>query len=117
MWTYNNIRIFVQTVDGKGSRISARLQPLAGGTVVQFFGHETPTHKLSAFVVGDTDLEALKGMCETTSTSYLLVGDNISANFYLSSISWSRQRTVSQTLRPDLDCDAPVYMVEMELYE
>lgn len=117
MWTYNGIRIFLQEQAGNGEQIIARLQPLSGTTVKQFFGYTEPIHKLNAIIVGDTDLSALK-TCRTTGLAYDLVldGDTI-GSYSLKSISWNRIRTISQTMRNDLDCTAPVYSVELELYE
>lgn len=115
-WTFNGTRIFLQTQDETITQTIARLQPLVGKTIKQFFGYESPIIKLTAIVVGDTDKNALMTLA-TTQTSYNLYNDaTLIGTYFLHSMSVSRNRTVSQTLRQDLDCTAPVYTVEMEIY-
>ena len=55
MWTINGTRIFVNSLNGSGKNIFARLQPLSGGTVIQRFGYESPIRKIGGLIVGDDD--------------------------------------------------------------
>lgn len=115
-WKYNNIRIFVQANDNEASQIVPRLQPLSGKTVLQFFGYESPIKTINAYVVGDTDKQALEALYKTA-TSYDLtspMGDF--GNFFLHKIHTKQIANVCQTLRPDLASDAPMYLVDLELY-
>ena len=117
MWTFGGTRIIVQEIGGQSSRITARLQPLTGETVQQFFGIENTIHTVSALVVGHTDLEALLAMNKDGDTKYTLSGDSFSKDLYLINFNWKRIKTAWQTLRQDLDCTAPVYAVELEVHE
>jgi hypothetical protein len=116
-WTYGGIRIFVQTEDESTSQTIARLQPLSGETIKQYFGWEEEILKITAYVVGEQDANVLKYMCQSSGTASNLYYDTTYIGAYvLHSYSKSRKMSVSQTLRADLDCTAPVYLVEMELY-
>jgi len=117
-WSLNGTRIFVQKFSGNVKAIVAKLQPLKGGTVYQDFGYETNVRKIVGIVVGDTDLEALKELTENGGTAYTLSspeGDR--GSYYVESVAEDREPVVVQTMRPDLDCDAPVYSVEIVLLE
>lgn len=117
-WTLNGIRIFTQKLSSGVSAIIAKLQPLAAGTVYQSFGYETNKVKLVVLVVGDDDLNSIKSLTESGNYAYELIGPEGSmGEFYVSSVSAERERVISQTLRPDLDCEAPVYTVDIELLE
>lgn len=116
-WTLNNIRIFVQESKEDAGQIIPRLQPLSGATILQVFGYESDIRTLGAIVVGDTDKNALKGLRQTGS-SYALVGPEGSlGSFLVKNVSVNRVHCICQTLRPDLAEDAPVYEVEIQLYE
>jgi len=117
MWTLNNIRIFVdESKEGVG-QILPRLQPLSGGTVVQVFGYESPIRNLGCWVVGDVDLSAIKDLV-TTGVAYELVSPEGSlGDFYVKTVGISRVHCICQSLRTDLEEDAPLYRVEVELYE
>lgn len=116
-WTYNNIRIVVQEMNDADKQNISRLQPVVGGTVLQIFGYEDTVKSVAGYVVGDTDLEALRAL-KTTGLGYTLRGYGQSYdNMYLSSCKANRLNILSQTIRPDLDCASPVYYVELELYE
>ena len=115
-WTLNSIRIFAQENTGDGSQIVPRLQPLSGGTVLQFFGYEDEVRNINAYVVGDTDMNALKAL-RKTSTAYELIspmGDL--GDFYVKKVAYKQIHNICQTLRPDLAEDAPMYIVDLELY-
>jgi hypothetical protein len=117
MWLLDSTRIFVQKLEGNINQIIPRLQPLSGGTVLQFFGYEDEVTKVGCLVVGEDDLADLKGMAIDYSYHTLSGPDSYTQDFYVKSISSDRMMTVAQTIRTDLDCYAPVFKVELELYE
>ena len=116
MWTLNSIRIFVQEHTGDGSQIIPRLQPLAGETVLQFFGYESEVHGINAIVVGDTDLNSLKALRKSSTAYELQSPEGDRGDFYVKKVSYKRIPNICQTLRTDLAEDAPMYIVDLELY-
>ena len=117
MWTLNGTRVFVQEHKKIGTQIIPRLQPLNGGTVHQFFGYEDPVVKIAALVVGNVDKNALENMYKSTSAVTLSGPYDIYKSYYVHSIETNIEPATCQSLRVDLDSDAPVYTVLMELYE
>ena len=115
-WKYNNIRIFVQENTNEGSQIIPRLQPLSGKTVLQYFGYESPVRNINAYVVGDTDKNALEALYKTGSSYDLTSPMGDLGNFFLHKINAKQIPNVCQTLRIDLASDAPMYLVDLELY-
>ena len=115
-WTLNSIRIFVQKDSEDAKQIISRLQPVANNTVFHIFGYEKPVRKLTAYIVGLTDKASLEGLTQTGSTYALVSPEGSEGSYYVNTVSTDRIRTICQTLRPDLDSDAPVYSVEIELY-
>ena len=115
-WSLSGVRIFVQESNADGSQIIPRLQPLAGGTILQIFGYDSDVHSISAIVVGDTDRDALMAL-KTTGTDYALVSpEGAMGDFLVKKMSYKRIPNICQTLRPDLASDAPMYNFDMELY-
>jgi hypothetical protein len=116
-YTYNGIRTIVQSWEGSGSEVIARLQPISGGIHIQHFGYDDEIIKIAAFIVGETDLAAIKTMFKGSGTSYTLALDGTSiGDFFPHTYDYTRVQCVSQTMRPDLACASPVYRIEMELY-
>lgn len=117
-WTIDSTRIFVQDITQDVQQTIARLQPLASGTVYQVFGYELAIIKINAYVVGATDINALRamsadGVAHTLTDSYT----GGTASVYVKSITTKRVRTICQTIRSDLATDSPVYTVDLELYK
>lgn len=116
MWTLGGVRIYAQTSSGNVGQIVARLQPVSGGTTLQFFGYESLIRNISAIVVGDTNLASLVTMAQNSGVAYALVSPEGSlGSFYVRSLSHSRTRSVCQTIDTTLAEDSPVYEVEIEL--
>lgn len=115
-WKLNNIRIFVQEHTGDGSQIIPRLQPLSGGTVLQFFGYESLVRSINAYVVGDTDRDALLALRKTGSSYDLTSPMGDLGNHYVKKAAFKQVRNICQTLRTDLASDAPMYLFDLELY-
>lgn len=116
-WTINGIRIFVQESKEDAGQIVPRLQPLSGGTVLQVFGYESDIRTVGAVVVGDADKDAIKALRTTGSTYTLVSPEGSLGSFIVKNVSVNRVKCICQTLRPDLDAEAPVYDVEIQLYD
>jgi len=120
-WSINGTRIYVQELRNKNGQILPRLQPLNGGTVIQRFGYESDILECKAIVVGYTDHNAVKDLT-TTGDSYTLLEydtDNpipFSGQYYVKGFSSDRSQTFKQTIRGDLDCYAPTFSINLELY-
>jgi hypothetical protein len=117
MWTFDGVRIFVQKYNGSNKQIIARLQPLSGDTINQIYGYEGNVEKISCIVVGDTDMNALRAKARTGNSYELVSYEGTIGDFFVSDIQKDRIMCICQTLRQDLDSDAPVYNVEMTLFE
>ncbi len=117
VWKLNNIRIFVQKQEEVDKQIIARLQPLTGGTILQVFGYEDVTQKLGCTVVGDADMASLKALTRTGDSYTLTNYEGTVGDFFVNDIQRTRVQCICQTLRPDLDSDAPVFDVSITLYK
>lgn len=117
MWTLNSIRIFVQENTSDGSQIIPRLQPLDGPTILQFFGYESEVKAINAYVVGDTDKDALMALRKNGNTAYTLVSPmGTLGTYYVHKAAYKQVPNICQTLRPDLAEDSPMYIFDIELY-
>lgn len=115
MWVLDSTRIYVTGLQGNDKQIIARLQPLDGGTIHQTFGYENEIKKVSAIVIGEADLEALKNMTESGST-YTFSGYGIDyGNYYVANVSWTRANILYQSIK--LPCTEPLFNIEIELYQ
>jgi len=114
MWTFNNIRIFVQDKSEDGGSIIAVLQPLSGGSVYHAFGHITPPLKIEAIVVGDVDKNALIALSNAKTPHTLNSPWGSLGSYILKTYSFKNMMSICQTLRPDLDDDVPVYLSSLE---
>lgn len=115
-WTLNSIRIFVQENTGEGGQIIPRLQPLDGQTVLQIFGYESEVKTVNAYVVGDTDKNALVALRKTGSAYELMSPMGDLGDYYIRKANYKQIPNICQTLRPDLAEDAPMYLFDFELY-
>lgn len=119
-WTLGGTKIIVTDSSEEVKQIVARVQPLSGGTVNQIFGYESPTMKLSCYIVGDTAKNSIKAMASAgitkalVSSTYGNLGD-----FIVEKVNLTPQNIISQTLdlTGDLSCDSPVYLAEITLLE
>lgn len=114
-WSLGGIRTFVTGISDEVGQTIARLQPLAGKTVQQVFGYETAVYKISTYIVGETDRAALEAMTTTGSGYELISPEGSIGTFLVQRVTPVRKDSISQTLRPDLACDAPVYIVDIGL--
>jgi hypothetical protein len=115
-WTLAGTRIFVQEDNLDGGQIIPRLQPIAGGTVLQIFGYESPTRNLSALVVGTADRDTLMALTQDGNVHALISPEGVTYNCYVQKFSSKRLMSICQTLRSDLASDSPVYSVTALLY-
>lgn len=115
-WQLNGIRIFVHKQEEVNKQIIARLQPLTGGTILQVFGYEDVIQKLSAVVVGEADVASLRALTRTGDSYTLTNYEGTVGDFFVNDVQRTRVQCICQTLRPDLDADAPVYEVSITLY-
>jgi hypothetical protein len=116
-WALNTTRVFVQDMSTKDEQIIARLNPLAGDTIKHVFGWDDLIVNLNAYVVGLTDMSTIRGY--TTTASSVLLYSPLGETGYPYLVKSVNAKLVSarcQTLRPDLDEDAPVYLVDIELW-
>lgn len=118
MWTFDGNRIYVTDEEVSSNQIIARLQPLAGTTILHAFGYEAEIFKFTCKVVGTSVLDALKYM-RSTGLAYTMqeTNESFSKNFYLHNLSYKRDKTIWQSIDPAQDCATPVYTVTLELYE
>jgi hypothetical protein len=115
-WTINGTRIYVLDHDESVKQDIARLQPLASGTIHHVFGFEDPIIKVSCKIVGTTNMNAVKSLTNL-GTTVPFSGDLGSRTVYVSNVGIKRSRNYWQTLDITQDCTAPVFDVELELYE
>lgn len=115
-WTFNGVRVFVQSSKVDGEQIIPRLQPLAGNTVLQIFGYGGEIRTIAGLIVGSADYASLFSTRTTGNPYTLVTPEGSSLSYYVKSISLTREPITCQTFRSDLAEDAPVYTVEMQLY-
>ena len=117
-WSLGGVRIFVTDGNEEANQIVARLQPLSGGTINQIFGYETPIRKLSCYIVGDTDKDAIIALTQSGTKHTLNSPEGSLGDLIVHKVNLPRVAgIISQTLRPDLACDAPVYRGDITLLE
>ena len=115
-WTINGIRVYTQEYNESVRQQIARLQPLAGGTVLHIFGYEEPIIKIRGKVVGSGNFELLKATT-TLGTTVSFVSDLDTKNVTVLNVTGSRDRSISQTIDILQACDSPVYSVDVEVYQ
>ena len=117
-WTLGGNRIYAQKSNEDTGQILPRLQPLSGGTIIQSFGYDSLVRKITAIVVGDTIKDAIKGYSQDGGASHALVSPEGSlGNFIVRSCSVSRLPITCQTIDTLQPTTAPVYELDVELYE
>ena len=117
-WTIGGNRSYVQNSLEDTSQILPRLHPLAGGTIVQVFGYDSLIRKMTALVVGDTIKNLIKGYSQDGGTVHAVVSPEGSlGNFIVRSCNVKRLPIVCQTIDTLQSTAAPVYELEVELFE
>jgi len=117
MWTFAGVRVFVQDISEGVKQIIAELNPIRAGSIYQQFGWESDKYKVEGLVVGNADKDHLKSL--TTSgggASFELVSpEGNLGSYYVRGVDHKRLNVIYQTIRPDLDCESPVYKVSLDL--
>jgi hypothetical protein len=116
-WYYGGIRVFAQEEVVEKTQITARLNPLGGGTVVHVFGNDDPIKQINGIVVGSGDMESIRAFTDTGAAYPLSSYVGSEGMWLLSRVQSTRKQIYRQTLRTDLPDDSPVYTVTLELYE
>lgn len=115
MWYFGNTRIYAQALENSQKQIIAQLQPLAGGTVYQYFGYENSKVKLTGLVVGKASADHFPTLT-TSGTAFTLTSPEGSLGDYIvEGAKVTRLPAVYQTVDTSQDCEAPLYTVELEL--
>lgn len=115
-WTLGNNRFYVQDINGEGSQIIPRLQPISNGTVLQFFGYENEVKTVSAIVVGNTKKDTLLSYRKTSTLRELVSPEGSLGNYYVKKVQYKRLPIVCQTIDTSLPTESPVYQMDFELY-
>lgn len=118
-WTFGSppVTIFITKWQPTWKQTVARLHPLGGGTVYHTFGYENQIARAEGFLVGYSDLSSMEVFSQSEATIEVFHPQAGSyGDFYLAQMQADELSTVCQTLRPDLDEDAPVFKVSLELY-
>lgn len=116
MWTINGTRIYVTDIRSDEGAVIARLQPLDDSTVLHFFGTEAEIYKVGCYIVGKTNLDAVRALKANSSAYVLTDGDDFTINCYVSKVGATRTNSVWQTIDQTQDCTTPVYKVDLEIY-
>lgn len=114
-WTLNDVRIYVQETAKTWDQISAELNPLGGGSTIHNFGYSEEKRNVNAYVIGTTDEIALS-LLTTTGNMYTLSGPYGAASYLVKNMVSTQVPVNCQSLRPDLAEDAPVFLVDFELW-
>ncbi len=115
-WTYAGYRIFVQDYTTGHKQIIPRLNPIGDGTILQIFGYDERITKVNAYVVGFDDIQALRKLTTSGVAFNLVTPIDGTLPHYCNDVQAKLTKGICQTLRPDLAEDAPVYLVDLELY-
>lgn len=117
-WSYGGVRIFVQDMSTKDEQLMARLNPLAGDTIYHIFGWDELIVNVNAYVVGLTDISALRAFARDGDSHLLASPLSASSGvpYFLKAINTKIVSTTCQTLRSDLADDSPVYIADLELW-
>jgi hypothetical protein len=115
-WYLEAIRIFPQESVKNFEQIIAELNPLAGGSTYHNFGYSEEKRNVNVYIVGISDDDAIAAM--TTTAATVTLSGPYGANDYLLKSASSSQIPfiICQSIRPDLDEGAPVFIVDLELW-
>lgn len=114
-WTLNNIKITVIGLKEENEQVIVALQPLASGTIYQYFGYINPKFPLECLVVGMEDKNAIEELAKT-GLAYPLVGAGYSfGDFYVNKATFQWITAYSQTFRPDKDREDLIFRGTLDL--
>ena len=115
-WSYAGYRIFVQEYASDHKQIIPRLNPIGAGTIMQIYGYDERILKVNAYVVGFEDMTKIRLLTTSGIAFDLATPMEGTYGYYCNDVQDKLTKTICQTLRPDLAEDAPVYLVDLELY-
>jgi len=116
-WTLGNKRLYVQETKESAKQIIPRLQPLAAGTIMQFFGWESPILVSQAIVIGRENVLHFQSLTMSGVAFEFVSPEGSLGNYNVSNVAFSRMPVICQTIDTTLPEDSPVYMMDVELYE
>jgi hypothetical protein len=114
-WYLDTVRIFVQETSKSWDQLSSELNPLAGGSIIHNFGYSEEKRNVNAYVIGEVDETAL-ALMTTTGLEYTLSGPYGASDYLVKNVTSAQVPVSCQSLRPDLDEDSPVFLVDFELW-
>lgn len=115
-WYLNAIRIFPQSSEDSWEKLTAELNPLAGGSVYHDWGWTDEKEKMSAYVVSLEDKNAIRAMVSGASL-VTLSGPYEVQSFRLKSASIGYVKSLCQTFYPEKGDSAPVFLAELEFWK
>lgn len=83
---------------------------------MQIFGFERAIITINAYIVGLTDASQIVQLTEDASPHILTGPEGVISTVYVSKVGLKRIQTRYQTLRTDLDCEAPVFLATITLF-
>lgn len=117
MWTIGAVNFTVIDLKEETEQVLPELQPLAGGTVYQYFGYINDKLPLQALVVGTSDKDAIKSMSASGIAYPLYQDTNLLGNFYIKSATFQWMSSYRQTFRADKDPLDLVFKCALDLAE
>lgn len=117
VWSVGGVRVYTQDIQEDEDQIVARLNPLAGGTTLHFFGYDDKITKLSGIVVGRTNQGTLESFNTDATSRELMTPWGSWGNFYIKHTTFKLIPSSCQTLDLTQAEDVPVWKVDIELYE
>ena len=114
-WTLDGNRFFVQESVEEDVNILAELNPLGGGTVVQFFGYEDEGTKLNAYIVGSGVMLNFKNLAKQEDSVSLVSPWGTLGDYHVKKVTGRIIQTLCQTIDQTKPEDAIVYLSDIEL--
>jgi hypothetical protein len=115
-WSYAGHRIYVQEYQSGHKQIIPRLNPIGDGTILQIFGYDERILKVNAYVVGFDNMTQIRLLTTSGISFDLATPSEGTYPYYCNDVQDRMVKTVCQTIDPTQPEDAPVYLVDLELY-
>ena len=117
VWSVGGVRIYCQDYRDDEDQIVARLNPLAGGTTLHFFGYDDKIVKISGIVVGRSNQAALEAFNTDATVRALSTPWGSWGNYYIKHTTFQLLPTTCQTIDLTQNTDVPVFKCDIEIYE
>lgn len=116
-WYLDSIRIFPQTAEDDWEKLTAELNPLAGGSIYHDWGWTDEKEKMTAYVVSLDDKNAIRAMVSGTAL-VTLSGPYEVQTFRLKRASLSPvPNVICQTFHTGKNDTDPVYVADLEFWK